>query len=278
MGIGGGATKLAGEVAIVTGSTSGIGAAAAHRMAMDGAKVIVTGRREDAGLEVQRQIEVAGGVAAYVRADVSQEADMIALVEAAVERFGPVTVLVNNAAPTDLVGPSNVDGRLGDVGTDAFESVLRVGLHGAYWLCREVLPHMVGAGRGSIVNVSSIAGVKGTPRVFAYSVAKGGLQALTRSVAADYGTDGIRANTIVVGFVPTNPLARKWAANPAMNRALHALQMTRFGEPEDVANAIAFLASEEAAFISGTDMYLDGGCSVTHAVPGTKQEAQERFG
>ena len=270
--------RLDGEVAIVTGSTSGIGAATAARLALEGAGVVVTGRRRDAGEAVVAEIVAAGGSAAFVHADISDESNVRRLVESAVERFGPVTVLVNNAAPTDLVGPGNVDGRLTDVSTDDFESVLRVGLYGAHWACSQVIPHMQAAGHGSIVNVSSVAGIKAVPGVYAYSVAKGGLQALTRSVAADYGPDAIRANTVIVGFVPVNPLARKWAANPAMNAAMAAMQMTRFGEAEDVANVIAFLASDEAAFMSGNDVYADGGCAIKHAIPATKREAQERFG
>ena len=269
---------LTGEVAVVTGSTSGIGAATAHRLAAAGASVIVSGRRQEAGEGVVEQITRAGGTARFIAADVSVESQVSALVDGAAEAFGPVTILVNNAAPTDLVGPSNVDGRLGDVSTEAFESVLRVGLHGAYWACASAIPHMQAAGHGAIVNVSSVAGVKATPGVFAYSVAKGGLQALTRSVAADYGSDGIRANSVIVGFVPVNPLARKWADSPAMNAAMKALQMTRFGEAEDVASVIAFLASEDAAFMSGSDVYADGGCAIKHAIPATKKEAQERFG
>ncbi len=269
---------LSSEVAIVTGSTSGIGAAAAARLAGSGAKVVVTGRRKDAGDAVVAQIAAGGGDATFIAADVSVEADVEHLVAGAVDRYGPVTILVNNAAPTDLVGPSNVDGRLTDVDTEAFESLLRVGLYGAYWASAYVIPHMQAAGRGAIVNVSSVAGVKATPGVFAYSVAKGGLQALTRSVAADYGPEGIRAVTVVVGFVPVNPLARKWAESPAMNAAMRAMQMTRFGEAEDVANVIAFLASEEAAFMSGSDVYADGGCAIKHAIPATKSEARERFG
>jgi NAD(P)-dependent dehydrogenase (short-subunit alcohol dehydrogenase family) len=270
--------RLQGEVAIVTGSTNGIGAATAARLAADGASVIVTGRRPEQGEAVVSAIVAAGGAASFVRADVTVPTEVEALVATAVDRYGSLTVLVNNAAPTDLVGPGNVDGRLTDVDEAAFDKVLSVGLHGAYRMCFHAIPHMKAAGRGSIVNISSIAGVKATPGVFAYAVAKGGLQALTRSVAADYGDDGIRANTVVVGFVPVNPLARKWAESKAMNPILRALQITRFGEAEDVANVIAFLASSESAFMSGSDVYADGGCGIKHAIPATKAEAEARSG
>jgi NAD(P)-dependent dehydrogenase (short-subunit alcohol dehydrogenase family) len=270
--------RLDGEVAIVTGSTNGIGTATARRLAADGAAVVVTGRRAEAGESVAAEIRAGGGDALFIGADVSVEEDVARLVASTADRFGRLTILVNNAAPTDLVGPGNVDGRLTDVDTASFERVLAVGLHGAYWACYQAIPHMQAAGHGSIVNVSSIAGVKASPGVFAYAVAKGGLQALTRSVAVDYGDDGIRANTVVVGFVPVNALARKWAASPAMNDALHALQITpEFGEAEDVANVIAFLASPEASFMSGGDVYADGGCGIKHPVPGTKAAAQRRF-
>jgi NAD(P)-dependent dehydrogenase (short-subunit alcohol dehydrogenase family) len=266
--------KLKGEVAIVTGSTTGIGVAIAEMAADEGAKVVVTGRRTT-GETVAAGIRDTGRDALFVQADISVEDDVRRLVEQTTEHFGHPTVLINNAAPTDLVGPGNQDGRLTDVATEEFEQILKVGLFGAYWTCFHVIPHMRAAGHGSIVNISSAAGVKASPRVFGYSVAKGGLQALTRSVAADYARNNIRANSVIVGFVVSNPLAERFAADEAMSAAMRSTHLTRFGEPLDIAYAATFLASDEAAFISGSDLYADGGCCVKQALPATKKEARQ---
>jgi len=262
------------EVAVVTGSTGGIGEAVAHRLAADGARVVVTGRRSDDGEHVAADIVAAGGTARFVRADLTVADDAEALFATTLAAYGPVTVLVNNAAPTDLVGPSNKDGRLTDVPPDRFDEILAVGLRAAYLCCYHAIPQMQQAGHGSIVNVSSVAGVKATPRVFAYATAKGGLQALTRSVAADYARDDIRCNTVIVGFVISNPLARKFAEDATMSRAMRATMLTDFGEPDDIAHVVRFLASPESRFMSGTDVYADGGATVKHVIPGTKQEAR----
>ncbi|HEX4530883.1 MAG TPA: SDR family oxidoreductase [Acidimicrobiia bacterium] len=272
--IGRGVGMLEEEVAVVTGSTGGIGEAVAHRLAADGARVIVTGRRSDDGERVAADIVAAGGTARFVRADLTAADDAEALFATTLATYGPVTVLVNNAAPTDLVGPSNKDGRLTEVPPDRFDEILAVGLRAAYLCCYHAIPQMQQAGHGSIVNVSSVAGVKATPRVFAYATAKGGLQALTRSVAADYARDGIRCNTVIVGFVISNPLARKFADDATMSRAMRATMLTDFGEPEDIAHVVRFLASPESRFMSGTDVYADGGATVKHVIPGTKQEAR----
>src|ERR1700704_2321109 len=164
-----------GTVAVVTGSTGGIGEAVAHRLASRGASVIVTGRRVDNGERVADEIRAGGGRAASIRADLPSEDDVEALFATTFDQYGPTSILVNNAAPTDLVGPSNMDGRLTDVAPDRFDEVLAVGLRAAYLCCYHAIPQMQAFGRGSIVNVSSVAGVKATPRVFAYATAKGGL-------------------------------------------------------------------------------------------------------
>lgn len=262
------------EIAVVTGSTGGIGAATAHELARHGARVIVTGRRVEDGERVAASIRDEGHEAHYVRADLTVESEVEQLFDAARDRYGDVTILVNNAAPTDLVGPSNMDGRLTDVPTDKFQQILSVGLYSAYWCCYYAIPMMQRAGHGSIVNVSSIAGVKATPRVFAYATAKGGLQALTRSVAADYARDNIRANTVIVGFVISNPLAEKFAEDEAMSKAMMATQLTRFAYPDDIATVIRFLASSDSAFMSGSDVYADGGSGIKHVIPATKAEAR----
>jgi NAD(P)-dependent dehydrogenase (short-subunit alcohol dehydrogenase family) len=268
---------LRNEIVVVTGGTGGIGEAIAHRAAEAGGRVVLTGRREVEGARVVGAITAAGGQAHFVKADISVEDQVRDVIATTADVFGPPTVLINNAAPTDLVGPGNRDGRLTDVPTPQFEEILRVGLYGAYWMCQEAIPHMQGAGKGAIVNISSAAGVKASPRVFAYAVAKGGLQALTRSVAVDYAADNIRANNVIVGFVVSNPLAERFAADEAMSAAMRQTHITRFGVPADIAAAAIFLASDDAAFISGSDLYADGGCCVKQALPATKREARRRM-
>ena len=238
------------------------------------ARVIVTGRRSEEGEQVAASIRSEGLQAKFVRADLTIEAEVADLFTTARETFGDVTVLVNNAAPTDLVGPSNMDGRLTEVSTEKFHQIMSVGLYSAYWCCANAIPMMQRAGRGSIVNVSSVAGVKAVPRVFAYATAKGALQALTRSVAADYARDNIRANTIIVGFVVSNPLAEKFAADERMSKAMLATQLTPFAYPPDIATVVRFLASDESRFMSGSEIYADGGGTVKHVIPGTKAEAR----
>jgi meso-butanediol dehydrogenase / (S,S)-butanediol dehydrogenase / diacetyl reductase len=268
---------LTNEIVVVTGGTGGIGEAIAHRAAEAGGRVVLTGRREVEGARVVGAITAAGGQAHFVKADISVEDQVRDVIATTADVFGPPTVLINNAAPTDLVGPGNRDGRLTDVPTLQFEEILRVGLYGAYWMCQEAIPHMQSAGKGAIVNISSAAGVKASPRVFAYAVAKGGLQALTRSVAVDYAADNIRANNVIVGFVVSNPLAERFAADEAMSAAMRQTHITRFGVPADIAAAAVFLASDDAAFISGSDLYADGGCCVKQALPATKREARRRI-
>jgi meso-butanediol dehydrogenase / (S,S)-butanediol dehydrogenase / diacetyl reductase len=268
--------RLEDEIVIVTGGTGGIGEGIAHRVASEGARVMLTGRRAAEGERVAAAIQAVGGQAVFCQADISIEEQVATVVESTVAAFGLPTVLVNNAAPTDLVGPGNADGRLTDVGTDKFEEILRVGLFGAYWMSRYAVPHMQAAGHGSIVNISSAAGVKATPRVFAYAVAKGGLQALTRSISVDYAADNIRANNIIVGFVVSNPLAERFAADESMSAAMRLTHLTRFGRPDDIAAAAAFLASSESEFMSGSDLYADGGCCVKQALPATRAEARRR--
>jgi NAD(P)-dependent dehydrogenase (short-subunit alcohol dehydrogenase family) len=268
---------LSGETMIVTGATGGIGEAIARNAAASGARVMLTARRQAEGEQIAASIVADGGQAAFFAADISVEEQVRAVVAATVETLGPPTIVVNNAAPTDLVGPANKDGRLTDVGSEQFEEILHVGLYGAYWMCHAAIPHMQEAGHGSIVNISSAAGVKASPRVFAYSVAKGGLQALTRCVAVDYADDNIRANNIIVGFVISNPLAERFAADEAMSAAMRATHITRFGVPDDIAAATLFLASSDAAFMSGSDLYADGGCCVKQALPATKRQARKQF-
>jgi NAD(P)-dependent dehydrogenase (short-subunit alcohol dehydrogenase family) len=259
--------RLDGAVAIVTGSTRGIGRATAVRFAQEGARVIVTGRTEDVGRETEQQIRDAGGDATFVRTDLANEDDVIAMVKATVDRYGKLTTLVNNAAPTELMGPGRADRRVTELENDAWDSIMLVALKAVVWACKYSIPEIAKAGGGSIVNISSAASILGTPGLDTYTAAKGALNTLTRSMAVEYAADGIRSNCIVSGMVLTSEGAFTLMEDPVIGGATRAMHLTRLGLPEDIANAALFLASEEAAFITGAVIPVDGGVTARMPVP-----------
>jgi NAD(P)-dependent dehydrogenase (short-subunit alcohol dehydrogenase family) len=247
--------RLAGEKALVTGSTAGIGRAIAIEFARQGAAVVVTGRDHARGAEVVVAVEALGGRAAFVAADLGDEAACTDLVTAAADACGGLSVLVNNAA-----GGGQPDGRAGDLATDAWEAILRVDLTAPFWLARAALPHLERNGGGAIINISSRQAERASPGYAAYIAAKGGLNALTRSIAVDYAAAGIRCNTISPGYVLND---RRDADMSAEQRSLReGMHLTRLGEASDVALAAVYLASSESAFVTGTNLQLDGGSSI----------------
>ena len=259
--------RMADKVAIVTGSTRGIGRAIAVRFAREGAKVIVTGRTEAAGHEVEQEIRDAGGDATYVRTDIASEGDVIAMVQAASEHYGKLTTLVNNAAPTELMGPGKSDRRVTELENDAWDSIMLVSLKAIVWSCKYAIPEIAKAGGGSILNISSAASILGTPGLDTYTAAKGALNTLTRSMAVEYAPDNIRSNCIVSGMVLTSPGAFTMMEDPVIGGATKGMHLTRLGIPEDIANAALFLCSDEAAFITGALIPVDGGVTARMPVP-----------
>ena len=254
-------------VALVTGSTRGIGRAIAERFAREGAAVVVTGRTETAGHAVEAAIRGAGGAAAYVRTDVTREDDVARAVSVAVDRFGGLTTLVNNAAPTDLVGPGRGDRSLAEITDTAWDGIMTGALKQLVWCARHAVPHLADADGASIVNISSAASLRGTPGIDAYTAAKGAMNALTRSLAVELAPAGIRVNTIVCGMVLTSEGAFQMMEHPTIGPATRALHLTRLGLPDDIANVAVFLASDEAAYITGVNLPADGGLLAKMAVP-----------
>jgi 3-oxoacyl-[acyl-carrier protein] reductase len=259
--------RLTGRVAIVTGSTRGIGRACALRFAEAGARVVVTGRTADAGRAVEEAITAAGGEALYVRTDLADESDVVAMVDGAVDRFGTVTTLVDNAAPTDLVGPGRLDRRVTEITNEAWDAILRVGLQAVVGCCKYTIPVMAEGGGGSVVNISSAASLLGTPGITGYTVTKGALNALTRSLAVDHAAEGVRVNAIVSGMVLSSPGAAKLMDDPAIGGATRAMHLTRLGIPDDIAWAALYLSSDEAAFVTGAVIPVDGGVTCRMPVP-----------
>jgi meso-butanediol dehydrogenase / (S,S)-butanediol dehydrogenase / diacetyl reductase len=259
--------RMTGKVALVTGSTRGIGRATAIRFAAEGASVIITGRTIDAGQAVEAEIRDAGGEATFVPTDLSNEDDVIAMVRAAVDSYGSLTTLVNNAAPTELMGPGRADSRVTELENEAWDSIMLVALKAVVWACKYSIPEMAKAGGGSIVNISSAASLLGTPGLDTYTAAKGALNTLTRSIAVEYAPDNVRSNCIVAGMVLTSEGAFTLMEDPIIGGATRAMHLTRLGLPDDIANAALFLASDEAAFVTGAILPVDGGVTARMPVP-----------
>jgi len=259
------------KVAIVTGSTRGIGRATALRFAREGARVVVTGRTEDAGRAVEDEIRAAGGEGVFVPTDLAREEDVIRMVTTAMERYGALTTLVNNAAPTELMGPGRLDRRVTELENDAWDSIMLVALKAVIWSCKHAIPAMTASATSesgaAIVNISSAASILGTPGLDTYTAAKGALNALTRSLAVEYAPDNIRVNCIVSGMVLTSEGAWKMMEDPVIGGATKAMHLTRLGMPDDIANAALFLASDESAFVTGAVIPVDGGVTARMPVP-----------
>jgi NAD(P)-dependent dehydrogenase (short-subunit alcohol dehydrogenase family) len=248
--------RLAGEKVLVTGSTAGIGKHVALMCAREGARVVVHGRNAERGAAVVEAIRAAGGEGHFVAADLSREEECSRLVTEATERLGGLTVVVNNAA-SDAIGTR---APFGETESAHWEKVLLGTLTSAAWVTRAAIAPMLAAGHGSIVNISSRQAERVSPGNAAYAAAKGGLNALTRAIAVDYGRRGIRCNALSVGYVVNE--RRDASMTETRRREIEDMHLTRPGHPDDIAYAVVFLASRESDFITGTLIPVDGGATV----------------
>jgi 3-oxoacyl-[acyl-carrier protein] reductase len=244
---------LAGETALVSGSTSGLGKVIANRFAAEGAAVCVTGRDRSRGEAAVEAIAGMGGQAVFIPADLASADECRRLVEAAITALGALTVLVNNAVDSG----SGADGPVAEIESEAWDHILRVNLGAPAFLSQAAIPAMRQAGHGSIVNISSRAAERGTPRLAAYSASKGGMNALTRSIAVDYGREGIRCNTIQPGYVLHE--RRDAKMEDSKQTRLEGMVLTRLGTAEDIALAAVYLASAESGHVTGITLPVDGG-------------------
>ena len=252
--------RLANKVAFVTGASSGIGAVMAQRFAAQGARVVLAARRADKGAAVVAAIRAQGGEAAFVKMDQGVEDEVRAAIDFAAHSFGKLDVLVNNAGPVDLIA-SGADRRVHELATTVFDQIMKVSLYGPFWCCKYAIPHMIANGKGSIVNISSIAAVTGLPMLPAYTASKGALSAITRQIAYDYGANNIRCNAIITGYIQHEGSAGQ-VDTPEKHAAYRSRHLTRLGVPDDIANAAIYLAADESDFVTGSSINVEGGVLV----------------
>ena len=245
--------RMQGKVAFVTGAGTGIGAATALRLAQEGATVVICGRRQAPLDEVVAQIKAAGGKAEAVQADVSDEAGFTAAIEAAAQRHGKLDVLVNNAMAYSW-------GSIEDTSTADWHSNFSTSVDGTFWGTRAAMKLMKAQG-GSIINVSSICGLLGTAQMSGYSAAKAAIINFSRAAAAEGAAQGIRVNVVIPAVVETPATAGMLSDAASRQNTEKLIPMGRVGQPEELANAILFLASDEASYITGAALPVDGGRS-----------------
>ena len=242
--------RLEGKVAIISGGSRGMGAAEARMFAREGAKVVIGDLLEEEGIKVVSEIGESGGEALFVTLDVTDESSWQSAVSAAVERFGKVDILVNNAAILRTQG-------LLETTEEIWDEVMDINVKGTFLGAKTVIPEMRKAGGGSIINISSGAGITGSRRNTAYHASKGAVRIFTKSAAIQYAGENIRVNSVHPGPVDTDMLASSLAADDA--RRPEDVPLGRYGRPEEVAYGVLYLASDESSFVTGSEVVIDGG-------------------
>jgi NAD(P)-dependent dehydrogenase (short-subunit alcohol dehydrogenase family) len=247
---------LAGKTALVTGGASGIGRATALAMAREGARIAVVDRDEAAAAVTAASIAESGGQAIVLGADVAREADVRAMVERTVAEFGRLDCAFNNAGIGQrAVGPAGL--RLHELSYDSFERMLAINLTGVFLCMKHEIAQMLAQGGGAIVNTSSLAGVVGLTHTAHYVAAKHGVTGLTRAAALEYATNRIRVNCVAPGYIETPMTAE--AMKTQYDATMAKVPMNRIGQPEEIAEAVVWLCSERASYVTGTANVVDGG-------------------
>ena len=245
--------RLANKVAVITGASNGMGAAEAKLFASEGAQVILADLLEKEGQEQVVQIQSSGGKAIFERLDVTLESQWDLLVHKVVERFGSLDILVNNAGISGSYQPDLMS-------VEAYDRIMNVNSKGVFLGMKYCLKQMVNYGKGSIVNISSISGMVGQEYThMGYNASKGAVRIMTKSAAVQYAERGIRVNSVHPGIMPPMTTSVGTAEPKTREIMLKEVPMNRFGLVEEVANAVLFLASEEASYITGAELPVDGG-------------------
>lgn len=248
--------NLTGQVAIITGSSRGIGRSIAEEMAKAGARVVVSSRKAEACETVVQAIRAAGGEAIAVPCNVSDKAQLQTLVDTAVATWGRLDILVCNAAVNPYYGP------MATMPEDAYDKVMNCNVKSNFLLCNMAAPHMAANSNGAIIIVSSIGGNQGSATLAAYGISKAADFALAKNLAIEWGPQGIRANCIAPGLIKTDFSRALWQ-NPALLKNVEeGTPVRRIGQPEDVGGVAVFLASRAAAYVTGQTLIVDGGITV----------------
>lgn len=246
-------TLMEGKVAVVTGAGSGIGRESALAFARAGAKVVVSDVVVEGGEETVEMIKNEGGEAIFVKCDVAQEADVKAMIAKTIETYGKLDYAHNNAGIEGMAGPC------AECTEENWDRTLGINLKGVWWCCKYEIPEMLKNGGGAIVNTSSVAGLVGFPGIPAYTASKHAVAGLTKSIALDYAKENIRCNAVCPGVIHT-PMVDRFAGGTQEGLdAMAAMQpVGRLGQPSEIADAVVYLCSDQATFVTGIAMPVDG--------------------
>jgi NAD(P)-dependent dehydrogenase (short-subunit alcohol dehydrogenase family) len=247
---------LSGQVAVITGSSKGIGRSIAETMSALGAKVVVSSRKADACEAVARDIRASGGEAIVIPCNIGRKSEVEALVAGAIEKLGKIDALVCNAAVNPYYGP------LAGIGDDAFDKIMASNIKSNLWLANLAIPGMAERGGGSVTIISSIGGIRGSSMLGAYGISKAADFALARSLAVEWGPKNVRVNCIAPGLVKTDFARALWENPDNLKKRTETTPLRRIGEPQDIGGVAAFLASPAAAFITGQVIVADGGVTI----------------
>jgi len=244
---------LTGKVAVITGSSRGIGRSSAELLAKLGAKVVVSSRKADACHEVAEGIKKAGGDAHVIPCNISRREEVEALIAGTTKHYGKIDILVCNAAVNPYYGP------LLDIKDEAFDKIMNSNVKSNIWLCQLAIPQMAARGNGSVVIVSSIGGLRGSTVIGAYGISKAADFALCRSLAGEWGPQGVRVNCVAPGLVKTDFAKALWEDEERLKRRCATTPLRRIGEPDEIAGAVAYLSSDASSFMTGQTIVVDGG-------------------
>ena len=247
--------RLQGKVAFISGGARGMGACEAELFAAEGARVMVGDVLEEQGRAVEARIRAAGGEALFVKLDVTSEDSWKDAIASAVAAYGRLDVLVNNAGVGSGAAPSRVE----DTDGARWDHVMEVNSTGVFLGAKHAIPEMLRAGGGSIINISSIYGLAGSPGSTPYHASKGAVRLLTKSAAVQYARDGIRVNSVHPGFVETPMTEEQFRQPGGRRRRIESTPLGRIGDPMDIAYGVLYLASDESSFVTGAELVIDGG-------------------